>query len=134
MRLKPGHSNALATSASGTTSNSGVTYSTVVQNVTGLLAAGSAGVNHGQCFLSLTALISFIMICVLRHCNGWHHHHFDCHYRVIYPLNYDVFIGKIEYFSVVNVIFNSTYTQSSRKDNRTHLYNKVSIVLLFCLR
>ncbi|KAF7980776.1 hypothetical protein HWV62_36833 [Athelia sp. TMB] len=40
--------NELVASATGSTSYGGVKYSTVAQNVTGLLAAGSAGVNHGQ--------------------------------------------------------------------------------------
>ncbi|KAH9942303.1 uncharacterized protein BXZ73DRAFT_74586 [Epithele typhae] len=37
----------LVSSAVGTTSFGGVTYSTTAQNVTGLMPAGSAGVNHG---------------------------------------------------------------------------------------
>ena len=36
----------LVQSAVGITSNNGVTYSTTAQNITGLMAAGSAGVNH----------------------------------------------------------------------------------------
>ncbi len=39
--------NELAASAIGTTSFGGVTYSTTARNVTGLMAAGSQGVNHG---------------------------------------------------------------------------------------
>ncbi|KZV71215.1 hypothetical protein PENSPDRAFT_578227 [Peniophora sp. CONT] len=38
---------ALVAAAVGTTSFGGVTYSTTAQNITGLLAPGSAGVNHG---------------------------------------------------------------------------------------
>jgi hypothetical protein len=34
--------------ALGTTKYGGVKYSTVAENVTGLLAAGSVGVNHGN--------------------------------------------------------------------------------------
>ena len=36
----------LVSSAVGTTSFGGVTYVTTAQNITGLMAAGSAGVNH----------------------------------------------------------------------------------------
>ena len=39
--------NELVAAATGTTSYGGVTYSTVAQNITGLMPAGSAGVNPG---------------------------------------------------------------------------------------
>lgn len=42
------NSNELCGSAIGTSRNDGVTYYTTANNVTGLLAAGSEGVNHGQ--------------------------------------------------------------------------------------
>ena len=44
--------NALVAAAVGTTSYGGVTYSTTAQNITGLLEAGSTGVNHGACGFS----------------------------------------------------------------------------------
>ncbi|KAI0042918.1 hypothetical protein FA95DRAFT_508522 [Auriscalpium vulgare] len=39
--------NDLVSNAVGTTSHNGVTYHTVAQNISGLLAAGADGVNHG---------------------------------------------------------------------------------------
>lgn len=39
----------VATATAGQTSFGGVTYSTTAENITGLLAPGSAGVNHGTC-------------------------------------------------------------------------------------
>jgi hypothetical protein len=43
----PRVSNAIAALASGSTNFGGVSYSTTVQNITGLLKPGSTGVNHG---------------------------------------------------------------------------------------
>ena len=40
----------LVSAAAGTTSFDGVSYTTVAENLTGLLAAGSTGVNHGLFF------------------------------------------------------------------------------------
>ena len=37
----------VATASAGTVSNNGVNYATTVQNITGLLAPGADGVNHG---------------------------------------------------------------------------------------
>lgn len=37
-----------AVAATGTTSFGGITYSTIAQNMTGLIAAGSNGLNHGK--------------------------------------------------------------------------------------
>ena len=46
--LIPCHdSNELVAAAVGTKSHGGVTYNTVAQNITGLMPAGSDGVNHG---------------------------------------------------------------------------------------
>ena len=42
----------LVSGALGTTSYGGVTYSTTAENITGLLAAGSAGINHGELLLN----------------------------------------------------------------------------------
>ena len=39
--------NELVAAAMGTTSFGGITYSTTAENITGLMAAGSDGVNHG---------------------------------------------------------------------------------------
>lgn len=41
-------SDQFVTAALGTTSNNGVTYTTTAQNITGLMPAGSAGVNHSM--------------------------------------------------------------------------------------
>jgi len=41
-------SNKLVTAAVGVRSNDGVIYTTTAENITGLLAPGSNGVNHGQ--------------------------------------------------------------------------------------
>jgi len=48
----------LAASAVGTTSINGVTYSTTAQNLTGLLAAGATGVNHGIATDGITTLLT----------------------------------------------------------------------------
>lgn len=40
----------LVAHALGETSYGGIHYSTQVQNITGLLAPGSGGVNHGACW------------------------------------------------------------------------------------
>ncbi|KAJ6557185.1 hypothetical protein B0H10DRAFT_2120998 [Mycena sp. CBHHK59/15] len=48
----------LATSATGSTSFNGVSYSTAARNITGLLAAGSAGVNHGIATDGITTLLT----------------------------------------------------------------------------
>ena len=46
--LIPCHgSNELVAAAVGTKSHGGVTYNTVAKNITGLMPAGSDGVNHG---------------------------------------------------------------------------------------
>lgn len=54
----------LVTSALGSTSYGGVSYTTTAQNITGLLAAGSVGINHGMYYvfysLSLFALCSLL--------------------------------------------------------------------------
>lgn len=50
--------NELAASAIGTTSFGGVTYSTTARNVTGLMAAGSQGVNHGIAVDGLVTLLT----------------------------------------------------------------------------
>ena len=41
--------NLLVQNAVGKTSFAGVKYSTTAENITGLMAAGSDGVNHGEC-------------------------------------------------------------------------------------
>ncbi|KAF8813616.1 hypothetical protein BYT27DRAFT_7083584 [Phlegmacium glaucopus] len=48
---------ALVENAIGTTSFGGVTYSTVAEDITGLLAPGSAGVNHGIATDGITTLL-----------------------------------------------------------------------------
>ncbi|EJF65578.1 hypothetical protein BD309DRAFT_869059 [Dichomitus squalens] len=50
--------NLLVESALGTTSFSGVTYSTTAQNITGLMPAGSAGVNHGIAVDGIVTLLT----------------------------------------------------------------------------
>ena len=49
---------ALVQSALGTTSFGGVTYSTTARNVTGLMAAGSEGVNHGIAVDGIVTLLT----------------------------------------------------------------------------
>ncbi|KAF8808799.1 hypothetical protein BYT27DRAFT_7163618 [Phlegmacium glaucopus] len=48
---------ALVESAIGTTSFGGVTYSTTAQDITGLLAPGNAGINHGIATDGITTLL-----------------------------------------------------------------------------
>jgi hypothetical protein len=52
----------LAALANGTTHHDGVTYSTTVRNMTGLLAAGSIGVNHGIATDGITTLLTVTII------------------------------------------------------------------------
>ncbi|KAJ6625942.1 hypothetical protein B0H10DRAFT_1999565 [Mycena sp. CBHHK59/15] len=52
----------LVSAAVGTTSFDDVTYSTVTQCLTGLLAAGSAGVNHGIATDGITVLLTVTII------------------------------------------------------------------------
>jgi len=49
--------NLFAGNATGITSFGGVTYSTTAENITGLLAPGSAGVNHGIATDGITTLL-----------------------------------------------------------------------------
>jgi hypothetical protein len=49
--------NLLVSNAIGITSFGGVTYSTTAENITGLLAPGSAGVNHGIATDGITTLL-----------------------------------------------------------------------------
>ncbi|KAI0319189.1 hypothetical protein OF83DRAFT_1055467 [Amylostereum chailletii] len=49
---------ALVSAAIGTTSFDGVTYSTTAQNITGLMAAGSTGVNHGIAVDGIVTLLT----------------------------------------------------------------------------
>ncbi|KAN0080371.1 hypothetical protein V8E55_009937 [Tylopilus felleus] len=51
----------LVAGAVGQTSYSGVTYSTTAQNITGLLGAGSAGVNHG---ISLDGIVTLLTVTI----------------------------------------------------------------------
>ncbi|KAJ7132884.1 hypothetical protein C8R43DRAFT_653487 [Mycena crocata] len=48
----------LSANATGTTSFGGITYSTVAEHLTGLLAPGSAGVNHGIATDGITTLLT----------------------------------------------------------------------------
>ena len=41
----------LVAAAVGTKSHDGVTYNTIAKNITGLMPAGSDGVNHGMLFV-----------------------------------------------------------------------------------
>jgi len=50
--------NQLVSAAIGTTSFGGVTYSTVAQNITGLMPAGSTGVNHGIAVDGIVTLLT----------------------------------------------------------------------------
>jgi len=50
--------NALASNANGKKSHGGITYQTTVQNLTGLLAPGSQGVNHGIAQDGVTVLLT----------------------------------------------------------------------------
>ncbi|KAF9078413.1 hypothetical protein BDP27DRAFT_1309549 [Rhodocollybia butyracea] len=53
---------ALSLAAIGTTSANGVTYSTVGTNVTGLLAPGSAGVNHDIATDGITTVLTITIV------------------------------------------------------------------------
>jgi len=50
--------NNLVAAAIGTTSYGGTTYNTVAQNITGLMPAGSAGVNHGIAVDGIVTLLT----------------------------------------------------------------------------
>ncbi|KAJ3802411.1 hypothetical protein GGU11DRAFT_740699 [Lentinula aff. detonsa] len=52
----------LVSLAAGTTHFDGVTYSTIARNITGLLAAGSVGVNHGIGTDGITTLLTVTII------------------------------------------------------------------------
>ncbi|KAG1735088.1 uncharacterized protein EDB91DRAFT_1295793 [Suillus paluster] len=54
--------NNLVTGAVGRTSYGGVKYSTIAQNITGLLAAGSDGVNHGIAQDGIVTLLTVTII------------------------------------------------------------------------
>ncbi|KZP22397.1 hypothetical protein FIBSPDRAFT_1018170 [Athelia psychrophila] len=54
--------NELATAAIGKTSINGVKYSTTAKNVTGLLAAGTAGVNHNIATDGITTLLTVTIV------------------------------------------------------------------------
>ncbi|KIM78948.1 hypothetical protein PILCRDRAFT_581023 [Piloderma croceum F 1598] len=54
--------NELVAAAVGTTSFGGVTYSTMARNITGLLAPGSAGVNHGIAQDGIVTLLTVTII------------------------------------------------------------------------
>ncbi|KJA27777.1 hypothetical protein HYPSUDRAFT_62816 [Hypholoma sublateritium FD-334 SS-4] len=50
--------NEFVASAVGTTSNNGVTYSTVAQNISGLLPVGTAGINHDIAIDGIVTLLT----------------------------------------------------------------------------
>jgi len=52
----------LVSGAVGQTSYSGVSYSTTAQNITGLLAAGSTGVNHG---ISQDGIVTLLTVTII---------------------------------------------------------------------
>ncbi|KAJ6554481.1 hypothetical protein B0H19DRAFT_1153717 [Mycena capillaripes] len=52
----------LVASAVGVTSHEGITYSTIAQNLTGLLLAGSTGVNHGIATDGITVLLTVTVV------------------------------------------------------------------------
>ncbi|KAJ7456987.1 hypothetical protein FB451DRAFT_1510372 [Mycena latifolia] len=52
----------LVANALGATTHEDITYSTVAQNLTGLLAAGSVGVNHGIATDGMTVLLTVMII------------------------------------------------------------------------
>ncbi|TFY59117.1 hypothetical protein EVG20_g7905 [Dentipellis fragilis] len=54
--------NALVTAAIGNTNYGGVSYSTVAQNVTGLIAAGDNGVNHGIAQDGIVTLLTVTIV------------------------------------------------------------------------
>ncbi|KZP11616.1 hypothetical protein FIBSPDRAFT_756470 [Athelia psychrophila] len=54
--------NSLAQAATGSTSNNGVSYSTTATNVTGLLAAGTAGVNHNIATDGITTILTVTIV------------------------------------------------------------------------
>ncbi|KAH9935390.1 uncharacterized protein B0H18DRAFT_412184 [Fomitopsis serialis] len=51
----------LVSGALGTTSYGGVTYSTTAENITGLLAAGSAGINHD---ISIDGIVTLLTVTI----------------------------------------------------------------------
>jgi len=52
----------MSAAAQGSTSFDGVSYSTVAENITGLLAPGSAGVNHGIATDGITTLLTVTIV------------------------------------------------------------------------
>lgn len=50
------------TAASGTTSFDGVTYSTIAQNITGLIAPGSTGINHDIAIDGIVTLLTVTIV------------------------------------------------------------------------
>jgi len=54
--------NAIAALASGSTNFGGVSYSTTVQNITGLLKPGSTGVNHGIAQDGIVTLLTIAIV------------------------------------------------------------------------
>lgn len=68
----------LVAHAVGLKSWGSVNYYTVAQNITGLMRAGSEGVNHGKAFsLVIHSLATNLALCN-RHCRGRDRHPPDC--------------------------------------------------------
>ena len=65
--------------SSGTSFN-GVNYKPTAQNITGLIAPGSDGVNHGACcFLCFIYLTDILCIIMIRNRSRWNCHFVDCY-------------------------------------------------------
>lgn len=74
----------VSAATAGQTTFDGVTYSTTAENITGLLDAGSVGVNHSEpCseyFECLLTLVSSFML--LRYFTRWNSQAPDCDHRL----------------------------------------------------
>ena len=65
------NSNELVAAAVGTKSHGGVTYNTIAKNITGLMPAGSDGVNHGEFHSRNGVMMPDELVFHLRHRGRW---------------------------------------------------------------
>ena len=77
----------LVSAAAGTTSFDGVSYTTVAENLTGLLAPGSTGVNHGLFFQLLITCSRHLIYVSRRHRDRWYDQAPHGHYCLNPPLD-----------------------------------------------
>lgn len=84
--------------AVGQTRYRGVKYHTIAQNITGLLEAGTDGINHGELVRLIDAVVARLMATV-RHRSGWYYYVVDRYDRLriisLFPFLWDFLLVSL---------------------------------------